>query len=259
MPIDEDDFLLKFLRPCKFYADSAFRLLRNFYQFRKKQPSLAKNLIPSNLSGVLCSDIVTFLAGRDKNGCRVMLARIGRRWPYKIHSVNQLFRTIMMLVEVAMLEPATQVCGARILLDMDGLTLQHVAQFSPKFASQLLDYVQLCVPIRLKGIHIVNEPRIFSLLFAIFKPFLNEKLKRRVQFHGKDRSILIEKFGIDCLPTEFGGREDSPPMPPGHLVAELFMRYEPEFKSKYFDFYFNIHRRKCNLFMYFRSFVYGIC
>lgn len=109
MPIDEKDYLLKFLRPCKFYPDSAFRLLCRYYRFRAKHNKIYGNQVPSQLENVLSSDVVQFLHGRDKTGCRVLLGRIGKRWPYKLHNADQLLRTVMMLIEVAMLEPATQV------------------------------------------------------------------------------------------------------------------------------------------------------
>lgn len=35
-------------------------------------------------------------------------------------------------------------------------------------------------PIRIKAVHIVNEPRIFKGIFAIIKPFLKEKIANRV-------------------------------------------------------------------------------
>jgi len=33
---------------------------------------------------------------------------------------------------------------------------------------------------RLKGMHLINEPSVFSVIFAIVKPFLKEKTVQRV-------------------------------------------------------------------------------
>jgi len=40
--------------------------------------------------------------------------------------------------------------------------------------------LQEAFPMRLKALHVVNEPSIFSILFAIAKPFLKEKTVNRV-------------------------------------------------------------------------------
>lgn len=79
-----------------------------------------------------------------------------------------------------MLEPSTQIAGAIVIFDMDGLSLQQTWQFNPPFAKRIVDWLQDAMPLRIKNIHIVNQPYIFNMVFALFKPFLREKLKNRV-------------------------------------------------------------------------------
>lgn len=46
-------------------------------------------------------------------------------------------------------------------------------------------------PIRIKAVHVVNEPRIFKGIFAIIKPFLKEKIANRVSGNSVDLSTLL--------------------------------------------------------------------
>lgn len=42
-----------------------------------------------------------------------------------------------------MLEPETQVAGAVVIFDMDGLSLQQTWQFTPSFAKRIVDFLQV--------------------------------------------------------------------------------------------------------------------
>lgn len=104
-----------------------------------------------------------------------------------------------------MLEPETQVNGGIVIFDMEGLSMQQTWQFTPSFAKLIVDWLQDAIPLRVKAIHIVNQPKIFNLVFALFKPFFREKLRSRIYFHGSDRESLHKHISAKCLPECYGG------------------------------------------------------
>lgn len=105
------------------------------------------------------------------------------KWKPSKVPLNDMFRGIQLTVLGSMAEPLSQICGAVVIIDVEDLPMGHVMQFTPNFAAMLLDYVQDCICMRLKGVHIVNNSYIFNILFNIFKPFIREKLRKRVSIY----------------------------------------------------------------------------
>lgn len=145
-------------------------------------------------------------------------------------TLDEVFKGCVLFLEGAMWEPCTQVNGSVIILDMDGLSLQQSWQFTPQFAKRIVDWLQDAVPLRVKNLHIVNQPKIFNVVFALFKPFLREKLRTRIIFHGSDKASLHKYIDPRCLPPTYGGSFDEP-QPNGELWYELLVQCEREYEA----------------------------
>ena len=65
------------------------------------------------------------------------------KWNTKEVSLTELIRAVMLVVDAAILEPKTQIAGAIVIVDLEGLSMQHVWQFSPNIAKMLLDWIQV--------------------------------------------------------------------------------------------------------------------
>lgn len=229
LPTD-DEYMKMFLRPCHYYPESAMKRLRNFYHMKLKYGEACENIVPSKLQHVFEDDLITLLPHRDQHGRRVLILEAGKKWKPSRVPLIDLFRTVQLTVLGAMIEPMSQICGAVVIIDMESLPMSHVLQFSPGFAAMLLDYVQDCICMRLKGVHIVNNSYIFNMLFAIFKPFIREKLRKRIFFHGKDYKSLAQHIDPVVLPAKYGGLMEAE-LPPGKVLGQFFQCYSSDYEK----------------------------
>ncbi|KAI2594938.1 alpha tocopherol transfer protein like, partial [Homo sapiens] len=166
----DDAFLLRFLRARKFDYDRALQLLVNYHSCRRSWPEVFNNLKPSALKDVLASGFLTVLPHTDPRGCHVVCIRPDR-WIPSNYPITENIRAIYLTLEKLIQSEETQ----------DGF------------------------PIRIKAVHVVNEPRIFKGIFAIIKPFLKEKIANRFFLHGSDLNSLHTNLPRSILPKEYGG------------------------------------------------------
>ncbi|KAL0121349.1 hypothetical protein PUN28_006700 [Cardiocondyla obscurior] len=204
-PIDNEAWLIRFLRPCKYYPESSLNLIKHYYNFKVKHSSIYDNLKPSREKNIFEHNILTVLPNRDQHGRRILIIELGKKWKHNKCSLDEVYKGCVLYLEAAMLEPSTQIAGAVVIFDMDGLTLQQTWQFTPPFAKRIVDLLQEAMPVRIKNLHIVNQPYVFNMVFALFKPFLKEKLRNRIIFHGTDRKSLQQYISPKCLPAQYGG------------------------------------------------------
>ncbi|XP_037959694.1 alpha-tocopherol transfer protein-like [Teleopsis dalmanni] len=226
----DDEYMKMFLRPCHYYPEGALKRLKSFYHMKLKYGDSCKFVVPSKVKNVFEDDLLSLLPNRDQHGRRLLVLEAGKKWKPSRVPLNDLFRCIQLTVLGSMVEPLSQICGAVVIIDMEGLPMSHVLQFTPSFAAMLLDYVQDCICMRLKGVHIVNNSYIFNMLFAIFKPFIREKLRKRIFFHGKDWKSLTSHIDKSVLPIKYGGTATWD-LPSGKLLGEFFECYSSDFEK----------------------------
>ncbi|XP_066908793.1 alpha-tocopherol transfer protein-like [Halyomorpha halys] len=210
-----DEFLLRFLRARKFDEDRAFKLLKGYLSAKKRDPELFR------LSPAL-EDVVHLghgwqcvLSGRTKKGQAIFVSRPGK---YNIISekskrggkqamvVEESFRTNVLALEWSLLEEMTQLAGLVCIIDMEGFSLiKHSAFLNPYHTMRTTSVVQDTLPLRFGGFHVVNQPRYMDAIYALFKPFLKEKIRERIYFHGRCYEQLHEFISPEVLPKEYGG------------------------------------------------------
>lgn len=202
----DDEFLTIFLRPCKYYPESAYQLMKRVADFKQKNASLLDNLMPADERVALLEhNVVNVMKSRDHKHRRVLLVNAGKSWDPSKVSADQMFRLFYLIHELAIAEPETQVHGTVVIMDFDGLSMKQVMGLTPSFSMRLLSFIQDAMPLRLKEVHVVKQPFLFNMVWQMFKPFVREKLKKRMFFHGTKMSSLHTHVAPSHLPKNYGG------------------------------------------------------
>ncbi|CAO1434182.1 unnamed protein product [Diamesa hyperborea] len=204
----DDQFLVTFLRGCKYSLERAKQKLDTFYTVRTLIPELIKNRDPMNerLQAMIRLGFGLPLPLTDKpDSPRVILIRPGCFDP-SLFSIQDAMKVSTMMQDIMINEDDSFVVSGQIgVLDLSGVNVGHFMQFSPTFVKKMTVMTQDSSPIRQKGLHWINTPRGFESVFNIFTAFMNEKNRSRLFVHGNNMESLYKQVPRRLLPSEYGG------------------------------------------------------
>uniref|UniRef100_A0A8D0BYU8 Alpha-tocopherol transfer protein n=1 Tax=Salvator merianae TaxID=96440 RepID=A0A8D0BYU8_SALMN len=200
-----DAFLLRFLRARDFEAELAWKLLKNYLKWRSECPEISADLRPFSILGLLHAGYLGVLRERDTTGSKVLIYRIAQ-WEPKMFTAFDVFRVSLITSELIVRELETQRNGVKTIFDLQGWRFAHALQISLTVAKKIATVLTDSFPLKVRGIHLINEPMLFHPVFTLIKPFLTEKIKARVHMHGCNfMQSLQQHFPAHILPTEYGG------------------------------------------------------
>ncbi|XP_070533462.1 alpha-tocopherol transfer protein-like isoform X2 [Ptychodera flava] len=184
----DDAFLVRFLRCKKFDVERAFRMMVRYYEVRRDHRDIFDDCVPSSIEYILKKNMHYVSTGRDNEGRRVYI-----------------FKPEVVLCEKILEEEETQINGMVAILDLANVTMNHVTTYGPGNTRKMTDIMQNAMPLRVKAVHYVHQSKVVNALFTMMRPFLSEKLKKRVQFHGDEFDNLHQQVPSHLLPSEYGG------------------------------------------------------
>ncbi|GBM86772.1 Alpha-tocopherol transfer protein-like [Araneus ventricosus] len=175
----DDEFLLQFLRARKFNVKNAFARLQTLYQVMSKTfADVYADIDDERAKKAFGSGFGSHLPFRDREGAAVVLMRMSS-WKVEDIDVCSIMNCSAALHLSAADYPATQVCGLHLLADVKGTTLKHMRCLSPRFLYLVSKALRDTLPVRFKGIHLINASAIFRYIWSIVNIFLSEKIRKR--------------------------------------------------------------------------------
>lgn len=179
----DDQFLVTFLRGCKYSLERAKQKLDMYYTLRTHIPEIIQGRDPldEKLHAIIKLGGSLPLPQTETPGSpRLVLMRGAGLDPDKF-TIEDSTKVSMMVNEIMMLEDDNMaVSGIVGVMDMQGFSMSHFAKMQMSFMKKMTMMMEQGTPIRQKGFHYINVPQSFETIFNIFKGFLNEKMKSRV-------------------------------------------------------------------------------
>lgn len=198
-------FLIRFLQARDFDVALALKLLINYHKWRQECPEITADLRPSSVIGLLQNNYHGVLRSRDDAGSRVLIYRIGK-WNPKEFTAYEVFRVSLITSELIVQEWETQRNGLKAIFDLQDWCFAHALQINPSLAKKISSVLTDSFPLKVRGIHLINEPIFFRPVFAMIRPFLPDKIKQRIHMHGCSYArSLCNYFPKAVLPPVYGG------------------------------------------------------
>ncbi|KAH6930572.1 hypothetical protein HPB50_014738 [Hyalomma asiaticum] len=182
-PLEEGCCIPPALPTCRKYnVEAALRTIRNYYRNHNTSGPIFRDLVPSSISPAT-RKIMMIMPEKDLRGRPVFLVKLGS-WDIAETSYIEIHRAAMLCLEYLAKDPTTQTLGIVMLFDYADLTTEKVLSINVGLIRRGFEYLQDCMPMRLKAMYAVREGAAFDVLFTLIKPFLKKKLAGRVRPSG---------------------------------------------------------------------------
>ncbi|XP_017127135.1 alpha-tocopherol transfer protein [Drosophila elegans] len=210
----DDQFLVNFLRGCKFSLERTKVKIDRFYTLRTKFPEyyLGHNVDVDKLLDLFKLGTILILPRPlNDNGPRLAIIRMGSYDPSK-YTFQEINRAAGLIQQITLDEDDVAIVNGLIsILDLSNVTSGHYLQMTPSYAKKMTVFQEEALPLRPQGIHFINTPNGFETLFNMIKPMMSKKQQGRLYVHGSKWEALYEQIPKKYLPAEYGGENGSIP------------------------------------------------
>ncbi|XP_037951006.1 alpha-tocopherol transfer protein-like [Teleopsis dalmanni] len=202
----DDQFLVAFLRGCKYSIEKAKHKIDSFYAMRGVVPELYKDrFVDDRKIEILRQGCLLRLPKPlTEDGPRIHISRYGMYDSNKF-SLNEVVKVSTMMGEIQFREDDNaMVMGFTEIIDLKGVGAGHIFQFDAVLVKKLAVLGDKAWPYRPKGFHFVNAPSSAEKFLSIAKSLMSDKIKERFHIHSKYET-LYKYIPKECLPAEYGG------------------------------------------------------
>jgi len=195
---EDDLFIIRFLRARKYDMERAVELTYNFHKFAKDHADRPQHATLEEARPIIEAGAGGIFPCKSKSGASIILVKASNLNPDTM-TLRMLQYGFVYLWGQLLEDEATQICGALMIQDLSGFSLSSASKMRKLQGDQKDDYhfLQNCLPLRFKGVHLVHEPWYVSFFMSLAKPFMSKKLSERV----RSRLFLFLFFNYTSIPV----------------------------------------------------------
>ncbi|RVE51216.1 hypothetical protein evm_004181 [Chilo suppressalis] len=220
----DDQWLLAFLRGCKFSLERSKEKLDLYYTTRRTAPDLFKiHHKDSRFNEILDLGSYIVLPNSGPTEPMTVIIRPGKYDPEKYNILDIVSVSNVMAKIILQEYDNAVVAGVRTILDLEDVTMGHFFQMTPLTMKKMVVSGQDALPIRMKGTHYLNTPTGFETVFNATKTLLNEKNRNRIFVHNRNYEDMYKYIPKEILPKEYGGY--------GGTIQEIIDYWEGKIKE----------------------------
>lgn len=218
LPLEDEEFLFKFLRPCNFNPEDAQRKIVKYYSYQLTYPELFTSKLDESIRLVFDLNILWISPVKTSKSQQPVILFNPGNWNPEYLSFDCLLTAFIITVEVLLCQESTQTNGIISIIDTSNVSWSQVKSFGPSHAKKTVSLVEEVIPGKITNIHVINRSQLAKMAVQVIKPFLNPELTARSKLHS-DLQSLGMLLGTNVLPSELGG--SLAPMNGGEWFSKL--------------------------------------
>jgi len=205
VPHECNEFIARCLRTKDGALDKTAKLVVAFRQTIIDFEKWDAKLQPTLFDHMYNSHAISGFLQRDREGHPILYFTVGKWDVEKMNFDEAIFACWMMGQYLVADSMDVQRNGFAIVFDLSNTTLRHAWAMKHWRLLSLAMWMQSGIAGRIKAIHVVFHSKIIRTIYAAVKPFLKEKMKKRIMFHD-NLDCLHEYIDPKGLPDFLGGK-----------------------------------------------------
>lgn len=209
LPKDLDDTVIRrFLHSCYYETEAARKTVELFFSIRAASPELFIFRDPDTPQMQKAFKIV--------NLAQYTLSGNKNVWMWQLNDpgldnfdYTQDVRLFFLSLDAWLINNDHYSDTDIVVLDVKDISLKFITKFNVSLAKKLSKFQEEAMPIRLKGVHVINTPPFIDKLFNLMKPFLKQQIIDMIHFHTPNSETLYKYINKEDLPVDYGGFQPS--------------------------------------------------